>query len=516
MENYAYYHEYLSINGEKMFTVILLPKKDGQCPTVIFRTPYVDNTLEQTEESIVRDISNAFQTWLNRGYAIVYQHCRGQGKSTGAFVPYVHEREDGLALLKWIRSQPFYNGELFLVGGSYGASLHYATSPFEKDIKGAVFEVQDSERYRLWYRNGQMRKGHANWHFALYKRKCGLHKNFSIQSFAQLPLASLSQRVLGDRADDFEQMLTAQNPKHTFWNTRFGGADTNNAILNANIPILLTTGYNDFYVGGVFKMWNALDIQTKEKSALLVSPYNHGDGYDTTHGLSFPNGKRAQAFGATYAIDWFDNIRKSTPLPYKKGVITYYRAFENNWASDFYERETKDMQVSFGEERRSFEYDPLHPPAFCGEGLCVEENDRKDILTLQTRPFEKDTFIKGQMRAVLKVASSCADTTFYIRISLKNEQFTYALRHDITSLCYQLGDYEKNSVVTLHFSFDEYAFLIKRGNCLQIDIAGTDDNTYISHTNKKGEYALQTEAETATNMVYLKDSYLVLPVETEK
>ena len=196
-----------------------------------------------------------------------------------------------------------------MLGASYTSSLHYATAPFEKDVKGAVFEVQDSERYRLWYRNGQMRKGHANWHFNLYKDKCNLNKEFSIESFSSLPLKGLSNRVLGDCAEDFEQMLEAASESHLFWNTRFGGADTKDAVSNADIPILLTTGYNDFYIGGVFKMWESMSEQTKQKSALLVSPYNHGDSYHKDLGLSFPLGKRNQFFGKDYQIAWFDNIR---------------------------------------------------------------------------------------------------------------------------------------------------------------------------------------------------------------
>ena len=137
------------------------------------------------------------------------------------------------------------------MGGSYTASLHYSTAPFEKDIIGAVFDVQDSERYRLWYRNGQMRRGHANWHFNLYKDKCGLNKTHSMESFSQLPLEGLSERVLGDRAEDFEQMLYGCRYEHPFWQTRFGGCEARDAVKDANIPILLTTGYNDFYIGGM-------------------------------------------------------------------------------------------------------------------------------------------------------------------------------------------------------------------------------------------------------------------------
>ena len=513
MKHHIYY-KYLEFNDEKFFTICLLPEKDGKFPIVISRSPYVNHTVDMSEEAIVQDHYNSAKCWLERGYAVLFQHCRGQGKSTGAFVPYVHEREDGLAFLAWIREQPFYNGELFLLGASYTTSLHYATAPFAKDIKGAVFEVQDSERYRLWYRNGQMRKGHANWHFGLYKSKCGLPKTFGVHSFSELPLANLSERVLGERAEDFEQMLAAADPSHAFWNTRFGGIDAKDAVTDANIPILLTTGYNDFYVGGVFKMWQRMSERTKRKSALLVSPYHHGDGYDLNNGVFFPNGQRKEAFGEEYPIDWFDHIRKGTPLPYVKGVITYYRAFENRWQSDFFQSATKDLTISLGTGCAYFDYDPLCPPSFRGEGFLAEDlQGRSDVFSVCTPAFDADTFVKGQMKVVLAVESNVPDTSFYVRISIKKPAYTYVLRHDITSLCYQLGDYKKNCVATLCFCFDEYAFLIQKGECLQLDISSTDNNSYVCHTNLKGEYYLQAETNRAENKIHLDKSFLTLPVE---
>ena len=466
------------------------------------------------EEKIVQEYYDHVKSWLDAGYAFLFQHCRGQGKSTGEFVPYIHEREDGLAFREWIRCQPFYNGELYLLGESYTSSLHYATAPFEADIKGAVFEVQDSERYRLWYRNGQMRKGHANWHFKLYKDKCNLHKNFDMSSFSELPLQGLSKRVFGESADDFEQMLEAYSPDHPFWSTRFGGSDTKDALVNAEIPILLTTGYNDFYVGGVFDMWRKMSEQTKKQSALLVSPYHHGDSYHKEHGVCFPNGKRREAFGASYQIAWFDHIRKGTSIPYRKGVVTYYRAFENEWQSDFFQIPTKELTIPLGSGVASFDYDPSCPPAFRAEGLLAEDlTGNSNVLSIRTPAFEADTFVKGRMRAVLAFESSASDTSVYVRISIKKSEYTYVLRHDITSLCYQLGDYRKNSAAVLNFCFDEYAFLIKKGECLQIDISSTDDNTYVCHSNRKGEYYLQNQTDTAKNKVYLDQSYLILPVE---
>ena len=508
---------YLKHDKEDFFTVVLLPENNGRFPVVVCRSPYVKNTVNMNEEDVAQEYYGKMKPWLERGYAVLYQHCRGQGKSTGAFVPYVCEREDGLAFREWIRSQPFYNGELFLFGGSYTSSLHYATAPFEKDVKGAVFEVQDSERYRLWYRNGQMRKGHANWHFNLYKDKCNLNKEFSIESFSSLPLKGLSNRVLGDCAEDFEQMLEASSESHLFWNTRFGGADTKDAVSNADIPILLTTGYNDFYIGGVFKMWESMSEQTKQKSALLVSPYNHGDSYHKDFGLSFPSGKRNQFFGKDYQIDWFDNIRNATPLPYEKGVVTYYRAFEDRWESDFYKTPTKPMSILLGDHTALFEYDPKDPPAFRAEGLFAESLEgRPDTVSVCTPCFEKDVFVKGRMKLKLTVESDCEDTSFYVRISIKKHTYTYVLRHDITSLCYKLGNYLQGNTVELDFCFDEYAFLIKEGESLQVDIASTDNNTYVCHTNKKGEYYLQTDTDKAKNKIYLDKSWLFLPVESDQ
>lgn len=506
--------EYIEFDGADFFTVVLLPQKDGTFPTVIFRTPYVQATAEMSDDEVEQKCLTSFTGWLQRGYAVVYQHCRGQGKSSGAFVPYIHEREDGIALRKWIRNQAFYNGELFLCGGSYGASLHYSTAPFEEDIKGAVLEVQDTERYRLWYRNGQMRKGHANWHFGLYKSKCGLNKSFSMKSFSELPLQGLSERVLHDVAEDFEQMLFAQFPTDPFWNTRFGGAEARNATDDANIPILLTTGYNDYYIGGMFKMWNRMSENTKKKCAMLVSPYNHGDTYSESDGIAFPNGKRSEQFGKAYQIDWFDNIRKGTELPYKKGEITYYRTFENCWQSPFYLAPTKPQTIPLGKDTVTLCYDPLDPPSFSAEGTCLKDfSHRCDVISVCLMPSEKDVFVKGQIKATLTVSSNCPDTSFYMCISIKKPQGDYVLRHDITSLCYQVGEYTPNSETVLNFCFDEYAFLLKKGECLRIDIAPTDDNTYVCHTNQKGPYCLQNKTAIAKNTVDLSRSVIILPLE---
>ena len=116
------------------------------------------------------------------------------------------------------------------------------------------------------------------------------------------------------------------------------------------------------------------------------------------------------------------------------------------------------------------------------------------------------------MLAKFRVSSDCEDTCFYVRISIEKEHGDFGLRDDITSLCYQIGDYVPNTLVDLTFRFDEHAFLIKKGEHLRVDIASANAEHYVRHTNQKGLYIEQSTAKIAHNTVYLHDSTLILPI----
>ena len=107
MNSQKVYFEYLNFNNADLFTVICLPQKSGTFPTVIMRTPYVDDDENLSEEEICKRILTDNAAWVNSGYALVFQHCRGRGKSSGDCIPYLNERADGLFLQDWVRV-PFY------------------------------------------------------------------------------------------------------------------------------------------------------------------------------------------------------------------------------------------------------------------------------------------------------------------------------------------------------------------------------------------------------------------------
>ena len=510
---------YIPINNAELFTVCCLPETGDKFPVVICRSPYVDYYEFRSEEEACADYLKMHKSYLDKGYAVVLQHCRGRGKSSGDCVPYIYEREDSLNLQQWVREQPFYNGEIYLVGCSYTASVHFVTSPFASDIKGAVLQVQDCERYNCNYRNGFYKMGlHGSWYADMYKKKSIREKNYSPESFHLLPLIDFSQAVLGESSDDFDEILLHPDRDDPFWNTRYGGGEAHNAVKKADIPILFTTGFYDIYTGGVFDMWNGLEAGTKKQCALLVHPYDHGCNPDGQP-IQFPNGHPGGVFG-DYAVQWMEYIRGKNNAPVEPGKVTYYKLFGEQWCTDDFAQPEKQIRFRLGEGEKTYTYNPFAPASFPG-GLSANSggsawqappNSRYDIVSLFTPEFTEDTFVKGKMTASLCVRSDCEDTCFYIRLSLEKPEGYYGLRDDIQKISNFKADYKPGEEIQIDFSFDEHAFVVQKGERLRIDISSSAFPHYVRHTNQKGPYALQKTAIIAHNTVMIGKSVLNLPI----
>ena len=82
-------------DGKKLYTYGALPPEGVKCAIVFARSPYV-NEERVDMAAYARSQAGA----LKRGYAYVQQHVRGTGMSEGDWVPYVAERDDGLATLE--------------------------------------------------------------------------------------------------------------------------------------------------------------------------------------------------------------------------------------------------------------------------------------------------------------------------------------------------------------------------------------------------------------------------------
>jgi putative CocE/NonD family hydrolase len=503
-------------DGVKLYTFGAVPPAGMKCPIVVHRNPYV-------KDERVNPRQFAGQKWTPDSYVSVTQHCRGCGRSEGDWIPYATERADGLAFLDWVRKLPFYNGEIFLSGGSYTSSVHLLyidTNP--PDVKGAVLAVQDCNRYNIVYRNGFFKIGlHGGWFLGGYKKKdVHLQRNRSV-SFFDLPLCDFSRRYFGVPVPELDSLFAHPREDDPFWKTVEGGYDSYQAVTKATFPILLTTGMYDIYTGGVFDMWARMPAAQRARCALLVSAYDHGGTYQKKPStpVEFPQGSLA-AVCPDRTTQWFDHIRKGTPLTFiKPGKTSYYAIYENAWhetdklangpiAHTFYlNSRTLDSRPGAPADI-TYVYDPKNPAPFKG-GLCLNfggmpvqapPDFRPDVISFLSKPFVQTLDVRGRMTARLVCKSDCEDTCFYARLSLVKDGAAYPLRDDITSLCYAAPDYTPGTEKTVDLCFSDHAFRVSSGDVLRLDVSSSCSQ-FVPHTNNKGLQSLQKTSRVAHNTI---------------
>lgn len=90
------------------------PDNDDPCPVILMRTPYSVTSL--TNERIYAQP----ERFVEAGYCVVVQECRGTGKSGGILCANaVNEYDDGVDTVNWIAAQPWCDGRVGMFGLSY-------------------------------------------------------------------------------------------------------------------------------------------------------------------------------------------------------------------------------------------------------------------------------------------------------------------------------------------------------------------------------------------------------------
>jgi len=135
----------------------------GAFPVILERTPYgksVDSRSERSLRSPERAKSRAqvAAMFVQRGYVVVYQDCRGRYNSEGTFAKYVGEADDGHDTCQWIVNQPWCNGKIGTMGLSYAAHAQMALASTRPP--GLAAMVVDSGGFSNAYQGG-IRQGGA-------------------------------------------------------------------------------------------------------------------------------------------------------------------------------------------------------------------------------------------------------------------------------------------------------------------------------------------------------------------
>lgn len=522
-------------DGVKLYTLISVPKGNKKFPVIVERSAYAKGNPEAVKKKF-----RSFHRGDLHNFVRVFQHCRGIGKSEGYFIPYINERNDGLALLEWIRKQDFYNGEIYLSGGSYGASVHGSyLNTMQPDIKGIFWNVQDTERYNIIYRNGFLRlRLHVGWYFNMYKKGKVTRRKGAAKGIKYFPLAGITERMYGAPAADFEAALLHPDQNDPFWKTPgAGGGEYSDALVNSRIPTFFVCSWHDLYITGMIDIWRKLDPEHRKKCVFVITPFDHasfGRRKNILPELYSPGGnlrEYAPEF-EDLRLSWFKHLRSNTPLkPFVKGKISHYVLFGERWViSDDIGSNSKYRNFHLTADRKlctatseagriTYIYDPRDPASFkggChgnGHGVMLQDppNSRQDIISFISEPFKEERIIEGDFKGKLYVTSTAPDTCFYLRLSVVKNGRAFGLRNEIDSICRTNPGFTPGKEAVIDFKIAAHHFKLSKGDRLRLDVSSSCWPYFQLHSNFKGIQALQKKSQRARNTIVTGKSYISIP-----
>ena len=171
-------------DGINLSADIYLPRdRSDPLPVILSRTPYNNNEDRFVDPCIF---------FAQQRYVVVTQDLRGRFDSEGHFYPWVNDYNDGYDTIEWIGSQPWCDGNVGMIGGSYVGNVQWQAaamgSSYLKTIVPRV--IGDDLNGAPHYQGGAFQLGwSATWSFRMSGRTAqSIDKYNWDQLFLTLPL----------------------------------------------------------------------------------------------------------------------------------------------------------------------------------------------------------------------------------------------------------------------------------------------------------------------------------------
>lgn len=416
-------------DGVKLMCDVIRPDDNLKHPAILVRTPY---------GRAAEAINGKF--YASRGYVYVVQDCRGREDSEGKWDPFVNEQNDGYDTIQWIASQPWCDGNVGMIGGSYVGYVQWAAAVEQPPaLKCIVPQVSPPDAMRnIPYDHGV---------FALYlnlwwsKIVAGRHSDFSSmrsslphpRAIADLPLDKADSAVLGEHLNFYQAWL--HRPTLNDWK----GWDYTDHLAAVQIPVLHISGIWDGDEIGTHINWNTLRSLGRTNQWIVFGPWVHA--FNTTHSLGDQEyGPQAILELDSLFLRWFDTWLKGKDVGLAK--VPHVQLFvtgANKWVdlSDWPSPSSKLTTLFLKKNAlaahkgaaasESFLYDPSKdtkiPKAMINmdEASASTKVDLKEFrngkgILFETAPFKKRTAITTPLILNLYFKSSAVNTDFFYSV----------------------------------------------------------------------------------------------------
>ena len=467
-------------DGARLNTFVFLPESRGsRFPVILHRTPYgiaaagardkfdhTDAWLPSAAEPMRGSILRGWKDIVARGYAAVYQDCRGRHGSEGEDRVYADDAADGHDTLDWIVGQDWCNRAIGMSGSSAGATTTFAAAStrhpslraFFAQAGGSsiyddvIYEGHGIEMERLWLWVAKNIPGLSGSHreavlarFNIGAAELERAAASAAQRYNRLDAARLENPPFVNSPDWLRLPLTGY-PDFATWQPFLDeiithpGADAFRAQHNfrrtIDIPGFHVTSWFDIFQTSVIAAFNDIQARTGTQK-LWIGPNEHYFVYASNFWARDPY------------FEWFDYWLKGqrSALINEPAVFYSPRAWVENPATylpnDWVHAErwpppgTSPQRLYLcgdgslaadcrGGAARTFRYDPRHPiPTLGGRNMLIDAGPR-DQRPAQRLPdygliylgeaLDADLTIAGAARVTLHVEADCPDTDFVVKL----------------------------------------------------------------------------------------------------
>jgi uncharacterized protein len=433
--------KYLSVpvpmrDGVRLFANVYLPHENSRVPAILVRTPYGKGA----------DITPNYQAFVDHGYAIVVQDVRGRYESEGAFQPLTQETPDGDDTLNWVAHQPWSNGKIGMMGGSYLGIAQWKAALANNPHLKAIFPVvsgYDDYRDRYYSTGGAFKLGHRLEWMSENLRAPGYRQDFG-KFVLHLPVRSGDVAALGWTSPMYRDII--QHPAYdAFWRA----ISVKEHLDKIKVPVFSVGGWYDNYVQSDLEAY-AARRKHSGVNRIVVGPWAHNMSVPF-QGVDF--GADSSVPVRSLQLQWFDQflMGKDSPLLSQPPVKIFVMG-ANKWREEMEwppeQARTKVFYLESGGKANSlagdgslhdapphkaaadeFVFDPYLPVPTRGGAVCCNPKifpwgpmdqrpveQRKDVLVYSTKPLKHDLEVIGPVQAVLYVASSARDTDFTAKL----------------------------------------------------------------------------------------------------
>ncbi len=281
-------------DGVRLATDIYVPASESAAPRpVVFeRSPY-DIRADRFSDGVhasgdrVTPVSGA-SYFIDRGFVVVRQDCRGRGDSEGVFEKYLSEPEDGVDALDWIAEQPWCDGTIVTMGVSYSAHVQTAAAALGTTRISAM--ILDSGGFADAYETGGRFGGayelkQVLWAYGHARTSASVRERpGAVEYLAGLDLHAWFSRMPWRQGDsplaplpDFERYIFEQwqhESRDEFWKrpALYGKGYYENF---PTVPTIAISSWYDPYIRTAIDNYTAMRAKGAP-AHLLLGPWTHG------------------------------------------------------------------------------------------------------------------------------------------------------------------------------------------------------------------------------------------------